>query len=205
MFLPLQTCEWALRNFRYIGKYLIVLSTILQLESGKGHNIDFDPSLTILQIYSQQQQLQFIFAFLTCQTSVCTAREPSAHSKIKSKEKLHNVCLKVVVFFRRECLVLNKNLRRDEKNEFKNVDFGLLEVHCVSIIVPPCYSDSFQYFVLIFLFLAQYAELKFLRAYLFDTLQEAFLRQLESQLFTRVYYSENKIRKYFQYIKLNMR
>ena len=49
------TCKWALRNFRYIGKYLIVLSTILQLESGKGHNIDFDPSLTILQIYSQQQ------------------------------------------------------------------------------------------------------------------------------------------------------
>ena len=93
------TCKWAHRNFRYIGKYLIVLSTILQLESGKGHNTDFDPSLTILQIYSQQQQLQFIFAFLTCQTSVCTAREPSAHSKIKSKEKLHNVCLKVGFFF----------------------------------------------------------------------------------------------------------
>ena len=81
-----------------VCKYQIVLSTTLQLESGKGHNIDFDPSLTILQIYSQQQKLQFIFAFLTCQTSVCTAREPSAHGKIKSKEKLHNVCLKVGFF-----------------------------------------------------------------------------------------------------------
>ena len=70
-----------------------------------------------------------------------------------------------VFFLRSECPVLNKNLRMDEKNEFKNVDFGLLEVHRVS-----------NRPALIFLFLAQYAELKFLRAYLFDTLQEAFLR-----------------------------
>ena len=70
-----------------------------------------------------------------------------------------------VFFLRRECLVLNKNLRRDEKNEFKNVDFGFLQVHRVS-----------NRPALIFLFLAQYAEQKFLRAYLFDTLQEAFLR-----------------------------
>ena len=118
-------------------------------------NMNFDPSLTILQIYSNNNSFSLSLHFSPAK-HLFVLQAP-AHSGVNSEKKwvfcfeesvLKGACEKIKIL--QKTLIL------------------VLEVIAPTFIIYP------HIYCTIFPFIAQCAALKFLRAYLFDTLQEAF-------------------------------